>query len=415
MFMEAASSGKRELVLRKDSVTEKVARAVEGGEDSSLFSVTSLNNLLLSGFRGLPQLSHVGSLTALLRLSLTENQLQTLPEEIGSLSKLRLLDVSRNELSSLPPSLFLLPSLQSLILSSNSLVDSSFPAELSGEVLPNLHQLDVTGNNLTALPSFLSLTPQLAELHAAHNSLSSLDPSLIQTLAGLRVLEAQDNRLSALPHQLTGCSKLKTLQLGTNPLKDRRLLKLVAQHGTHKPKAVLDYLGSRAPHPPPGREGGKKRGKGKVVVQAEESEEGSDVEFSLRPPEVVVLRPGRGVEVVATGNARRVRPYLVCAVVRGVGLAGEDSMKQFLSLQTKLHDTVCKRRRSATIATHDLAKVSPPITYLVAPATDITMTPLGWSEEVKVQHFLSHVETNKPGSGGRKTKGVDTAAASLFK
>ena len=101
--------------------------------------------------------------------------------------------------------------------------------------------------------------------------------------------------------------------------------------------------------------------------------------------------------------------------MRGVALATEDSMREFISLQTKLHDTVCKRRRSATIATHDLAKVTPPVSYSVAPATDVAMTPLGWSEEVKVQQFLDHVEANKPGSGGRKAKGVDTTAASLFK
>lgn len=77
---------------------------------------------------------------------------------------------------------------------------------------------------------------------------------------------------------------------------------------------------------------------------------------------------------------------------------------------------MCKRRRSATIATHDLSKVSSPVSYLSAPATEIVMTPLGWSEEVKVQQFLAHIQANKPDrSGGKKAKGVDTAAASLFK
>ena len=91
-------------------------------------------------------------------------------------------------------------------------------------------------------------------------------------------------------------------------------------------------------------------------------------------------------------------------------------MSWCVSPQTKLHDTVCKRRRSATIATHDLAKLSPPVTYITAPATDIAMTPLGWMEKVKVQRFLEHIRDNKPDrSGGKRAKGVDTAAASLFK
>ena len=411
-----ASSGKRELVLRKDAVTEKVVQAIEGGEDTSLFAVTSLNNLQLSGFAGVARLSRVGGLTALLQLGLVENGLESLPDEIGCLPRLKLLDVSRNKLSSLPTSLFLLPALQTLIVATNCLTDSSFPEDLSGEVLPELHQLDMTGNKLTSLPSFLSITTQLAELRVAHNSLSSLSPALVQSLVGLRVLEAQENQLKGLPHELAACSKLKTVRLEGNPLKDRRLLKLVAQHGTHKPKAVLDYLASRGPNPAPvGKKEGKK--KGKTKVQPDGEEEDSDVVFSLQLPEVAVVRPeqGKGLEVVATGNARKVRPYLVCTVIRGVALATEDSMRQFISLQTKLHDSVCKRRRSATIATHDLAKVTPPISYLVSPATDVAMTPLGWSEEVKVQQFLDDVEANKPGSGGRRAKGVDTAAASLFK
>ena len=419
MFSEAVSSGKRELVLRRDAVTEEAVLAVEGGQDSSLFAVTSLNNLQLSGFRGVAGLERVGCLTGLLQLSLTDNQLESLPEELGSLHKLRLLDVSQNCLSSLPPSLFLLPALHALFMAGNSLTNSSFPQELSGEVLPSLHQLDISGNQLTALPAFLSLTPQLAELRVARNSLSSLDPAIIHRLAGLRVLEANDNKLTALPHELAGCLKLKSVQLEANPLKDRRLLKLVAQHGTHKPKAVLDYLSSRAPQPAQGRrEEGKKKGKRreKVVQEAEESED-SDVEFSVQLPEVVVLRPepGMAVEVTATASARRVRPYLVCSVIRGLSLAEEEVMRQFISLQTKLHDTVCKRRRSATIATHDLAKLSSPVCYLTAPDTEVAMTPLGWSKEVKVQQFLEHIEANKPGSGGRRAKGVDTAAASLFK
>ena len=414
MFKEAASSGKRELVLRRDAVTEQVAVAIEGDGDDSLFAVTSLNNLQLNGFRGVAQLSRVGALTSLLQLSLPGNQLEVLPEEVGSLLKLKLLDLSQNSLSSLPPSLFLLPSLHSLLLPSNSLTDSSFPEDLPGEVLPALHQLDLSGNKLTLLPPFLSLTPQLAELRVARNSLSSLAPAIIANLAGLRVVEAQQNQLPALPHELANCSKLRSLQLQANPLKDRRLLKLVEQHGTHKPKAVLDYLASRGPQLP---QEGKKKKKGKkmAAVVAERGSEDSDVEFSV--PRVTVVRGelGEEVRVIATDSARRVRPYLVCTVIRGVSLREEDDMRQFLSLQSKLHDTICKRRRSATIATHDLTKIYTPVTYLAATATEVTMTPLGWSRKVKVQEFLDRVEANKPGSGGRKAKGVDISAAALFK
>lgn len=338
MFNEAASSGKRELVLRRDALAEIAARTIEDGTDVSLFAVTSLNNLQLRGFNQLPHLARLGELSSLLQLSLTENKLQSLPKEVGSLQQLRLLDVSHNNLTSLPASLFNLPALQSLLLAHNSLTDSSFPSTLDTEepVLPNLHQLDMGGNQLTCLPSFLTHTPHLAELKVAHNSLSSLDSAVIKSMASLRLLEAHNNHLLALPHELACCSKIKSLQLEGNPLKDRRLLKLVVQHGTHKPKAVLDYLASRAPQPSQGagKKKGKARGKGKVVVVESESED-SEVEFSQKVPAVTIVRPGkeRAVEVIASDNGRRVRPYLVCAVICGVELGQQEALREFLALQ----------------------------------------------------------------------------------
>ena len=90
-------------------------------------------------------------------------------------------------------------------------------------------------------------------------------------------------------------------------------------------------------------------------------------------------------------------------------------------LQTKLHDTVCKRRRAATIATHDLLKLTPPLSFICQPAESISLTPLGWSEPVSCKKFLGHLEANKPdktqGGGGKKgaAKQVDPAAAALSK
>lgn len=94
-------------------------------------------------------------------------------------------------------------------------------------------------------------------------------------------------------------------------------------------------------------------------------------------------------------------------------------------MQTKLHDTVCKRRRAATIATHDLLKLSPPLSFVCHPAEDITLTPLGRSEPMTCRKFIEHLEANKPdktrggGGGGKKgaaaAKQVDPVAAVLSK
>ena len=328
--------------MRRDALSPEAASALEDGSDTSLFTVRSLNHLQVSGFCSLPSLSPgLAHLTSLLQLSLTDNHLQSLPDEIGQLEQLRLLDASRNSLTLLPASLYRLSSLQTLLLAHNSLSDDSFPAvtEGMGSILPSLHHLDLASNHLTRFPSFLPHTLGLAELKASHNSLSSLD-SVVGRMASLRLLELHSNQLTALPHELARCSKLKSLLLEDNPLQDRRLLKLVAQHGAHKPKAVLDYIASRAPQPaqPAGKKGkGKGKGKGKevpaVLAVSEDSDE--DVEFSEQASVLRVVRPdsGAGVEVVATSTARKVRPYLVCAVVRGVRWDSGEALRDFITLQ----------------------------------------------------------------------------------
>ena len=79
-------------------------------------------------------------------------------------------------------------------------------------------------------------------------------------------------------------------------------------------------------------------------------------------------------------------------------------------MQTRLHDTVCKRRRVATIATHNLDVITPPIQYHCRPATDINFTPLNGQKEVSVQEFLQRLEASKQekrgggGGGGGKAK-----------
>lgn len=93
--------------------------------------------------------------------------------------------------------------------------------------------------------------------------------------------------------------------------------------------------------------------------------------------------------------------------------------------QTKLHDGVCKRRRAATIATHDLSKLSLPVFYTCHPAAELELTPLGRTTPLSVRDFIHHLEANKTdrrgGGGGKKgvkgsaAKEQDPAAAALSK
>ena len=93
----------------------------------------------------------------------------------------------------------------------------------------------------------------------------------------------------------------------------------------------------------------------------------------------------------------------------------ESDVDTALFFQTKLHDTVCKRRRAATIATHDLSRVTPPLHYICMSADMITLQPLGWRGTTTAQGLLQHIEANRLEKGGKRAKPQDPTAAPLSK
>jgi phenylalanyl-tRNA synthetase beta chain len=75
-----------------------------------------------------------------------------------------------------------------------------------------------------------------------------------------------------------------------------------------------------------------------------------------------------------------VRPYMVCAILRGVKF-DKKRYKSFIDLQEKLHQNICRRRTYVSMGTHDLDTVSGPFTYDALPPQDINFVPLTESFE----------------------------------
>ena len=340
IFKLAATEGKRELNLRKESLPKEDADAIEQWSDLTLFKVRGLNHLQLSGFSMMKEIHpRLAQLNYLLELIVTRNGLETLPEELGQLSRLRLLDASGNELSQLPSSLYQLSTLHILLLGHNCLTKDSFPAFPSGaSVFPALQRASLVSNQLEAVPEFLYHSPSLSELEVSNNKLGILS-SDVEKLTVLKQLHLDNNLLIELPPQLGCCSKLKVMKFDGNPLSDKRLVKIITQHGATKPKAVLDYLVAKVP----GKkvEGKKKKGKQKHVrhsprPDSDEQDDDDDddvVEFSSAKPTIRIIRPDRYLEVEVSESARRVRPYLVCAVARDLCLDSEEAMSKFIGIQ----------------------------------------------------------------------------------
>jgi leucine-rich repeat protein SHOC2 len=230
----------RELnVLRADSTSD---RDKAGWIDPFLWRCSFINRLQVRLPAGaltvLP--TGVGKIVDLQTLILTENALSVLPEEITQLRVLKVLEVDKNRLQRLPESMAeLADSLEVLNIAGNLIEDLEELQELTG-----LCSLNVDNNKLTALDLPYAEFTRLAQLSASGNQIVDLDPDIGLLPAAVSILLC-DNMLKTVPGQL-GCIKAKKLQMidiTGNPLKDRRLLKIMGGVADGKPiKELLKYM-----------------------------------------------------------------------------------------------------------------------------------------------------------------------------
>ncbi|XP_057805023.1 phenylalanine--tRNA ligase beta subunit, cytoplasmic isoform X2 [Salvia miltiorrhiza] len=100
----------------------------------------------------------------------------------------------------------------------------------------------------------------------------------------------------------------------------------------------------------------------------------------------------------------QVRPYVVCAVLRGVTF-DEARYNSFIDLQDRLHQNICRRRTLVAIGTHDLDTIEGPFTYEALAPKDIKFVPLKqtrnfsadelmefYKKDLKLKKFLHIIE-----------------------
>lgn len=68
------------------------------------------------------------------------------------------------------------------------------------------------------------------------------------------------------------------------------------------------------------------------------------------------------------------------------------SFRAFLNLQEKLHATFCRERKYASIGTHDLDTLTPPIFYRAMPPSDIHFVPLFEKEEMDGHQMMKALD-----------------------
>lgn len=151
------------------------------------------------------------------RLILQDNNLTgSVPAEIGDLQNLEDLALDRNSIKSINPNIGKLKKLSLLELSDNPI--HNLP-ECIGE-LTSLYALAIR-NICTSpediLPSSLGNLKNLRALYIEHNYLTTI-PSWIFELTSLEELDARDNKISSIPHDILNLTNLKWLLLDFNEI-----------------------------------------------------------------------------------------------------------------------------------------------------------------------------------------------------
>lgn len=365
VIKQAAEENKHELILSGPVISKLIA---EDGLDKTVFNLQNLNylNITHTCLQEIPE--EIEKLQNLTTLVLHSNEINKLPNSIEKLIKLKILHCSQNKLTSLPNAVGNLPQLNSMNLGSNLL--QSIPSQAANL---KLTILDLSNNQLQEFPDvcYPELT-HLSEIYVDKNKIKEI-PSEINNLQSLKILHIADNLLSVIPGEIVDCHKLKELNLKNNVLTDKRLTKLIDQCRT---KQVLEYVKQHCPRKNPRTDILNKSKKEKKGYKLSESENAAALIDALAHKLKVLKTTDSTMVIKITPRIKNVRPYIAACIVKNLVFT-EDTFKQFIQLQTKLHDGICEKRNAATIATHDVNLIAPgDLTYTAKPPSELEIQPL---------------------------------------
>ncbi|MBI4017746.1 MAG: phenylalanine--tRNA ligase subunit beta [Candidatus Aenigmarchaeota archaeon] len=105
-----------------------------------------------------------------------------------------------------------------------------------------------------------------------------------------------------------------------------------------------------------------------------------------------------GVVVKTDLKVKKVRPYTVCAVVRGLKLT-EEALAQSIQLQEKVAGTFGRGRRDVAIGIYDLSRIKSPIYFTAAKPDALSFVPLGFNDKLTLREILKQHQKGKEFGG----------------
>ena len=126
-----------------------------------------------------------------------------------------------------------------------------------------------------------------------------------------------------------------------------------------------------------------------------------------KTPSFTLVEPAKRLKMtVESDSTDAIRPFCVCAVLRGVSFEDPRVYNSFIDLQDKLHQNICRRRTLVAIGTHDLDTLAPQFTYRAEPRDSIDFVPLtetekSWTGRALLDHYRTAPECKhlKPYTG----------------
>ncbi len=95
--------------------------------------------------------------------------------------------------------------------------------------------------------------------------------------------------------------------------------------------------------------------------------------------------------IIVDESVMKVRPHVAGFIVRGVRF-NEEGLAHIMQFQEKLHQTLCRDRRKASIGLYDLSRIEGDIRYFARPLEKIRFRPLDSEVEMSGAEILSSTE-----------------------
>jgi len=101
-----------------------------------------------------------------------------------------------------------------------------------------------------------------------------------------------------------------------------------------------------------------------------------------------------GVQVFIHQNLEKVRPLIVCAVVKNVKIT-DDILKQLIQLQEKVGENYGRKRKELGIGLYDFDIMAPPVYYKGFKDDEIEFVPLEWKVQLRPSEILIQHDKGK--------------------